>query len=344
MSRSQVQRKPRVVLLGSKKYAVAEYVAEFEKSFDFEIIEAEGREEAIDKLQESLMQHGPIEGLVLRKGASALGGIDAGLLKPLMPGCRIVASASASQAGFDVEWLTSNNVFVCTAPDSEAESVADMAMVLMLSIIRDVARASAAIRTGQWNKPLLPSRDASAMTLGIVGMGRVGRRLATKASAFNMRVRYWTQRRLGIDDEASLTAHYCASLTDLLSQCDVVSVHASPTAQTRGLIGRDEFAAMKDGVLLVNTSSGLVLDEAALVEALESGKVARAGLDVFCNGEHALDYFLHCDRVICTPEIGAETHGAMRRGEKECLDNVRELFKTGKPLASVNDVVVRQEE
>ncbi|PHH67556.1 hypothetical protein CDD82_1365 [Ophiocordyceps australis] len=341
MSGRQGMRKPRVVLVGSSKYAVGEYVAEFEKSFDFQIVEAETRQQAIDKLHESMDQHGPIQGLVLRKGAaSVLGPIDASLVKPLLPSCRIVASASASFSGIDVDWMTSNQVFFCNAPDSEAESVADMAMVLMLSIIRDVSGAEAAIRSGEWNQRLVPSRDASAMTLGIVGMGRVGRRLATKASAFNMRVRYWTQRRLGIDDEASLNAHYMASLGELLSQSDVVSIHASPS---EAVLGRAEFAAMKDGVLFVNTSSAAAMDIEALVDALQRGKVLRAGLDVFC-GAPETERLAKSGRVLCTPEIGGETQGAMRRGEKECLENLREMFKTGRPLAAVNEVVPRQEE
>ena len=190
-----------------------------------------------------------------------------------------------------------------------------------------------------WKTPgIVPARDPSRMTLGIVGMGTIGKHLARKARAFNMRVKYYNRRRLSIDDEAACNAKYMSSLHELLSSADVVSINCPLNEETTNLISTAEFAAMKPGAFFVNTARGAIVDEAALIAALESERVSRAGLDVFCNEPHIHEYFRTSDRVVCTPHMGAATDEAFRRGERECLENIQALFRTGRPVAPVNEV------
>lgn len=304
-----------------------------------QVLDAENREEALQKLPAMVQQHGPIDALVVRVGTAEFEPFDEALLRPLLPGCRVVASASAGYDEFDVAWMTRAGIWFCNTRDAVAEATADMAMFLTLAVVRDAFRAERGARSGTWKGGgIVPGRDPSGMTLGIVGMGTIGRHLARKAAAFNMRVRYYNRRRLGMDDEAACNAEYASSLHELLSSADVVSINCPLTADTANLLSTAEFAAMKPGAFLVNTARGAIVDEAALIAALESGRVTRAGLDVFCNEPHIHEYFRTSDRVVCTPHVGAVTDEAFRRGERECLENIRAVFRTGRPVAPVNQV------
>ena len=124
----------------------------------------------------------------------------------------------------------------------------------------------------------------------------------------------------------------------MLAASDIVSVSCPFNAQTTGLIGKKEFAAMKDGSYLVNTSRGPVVDEASLIEALDSGKLRRAGLDVFANEPNINPYFKTSDKVVIQPHLGGLTDKAFQRSERECFENIRALFKEGKPRSPVIDI------
>ncbi|UNI23795.1 Glyoxylate reductase [Purpureocillium takamizusanense] len=346
MSPSQILNKPRLVVMGSREYAVDDYVADFEKDFDFTILDAQNRQEALVKLPQLVKQLGAVDALLIRVGTAEFEPFDEALLGPLVPaGCRIIASASAGYDEFDVEWMTRSGMWFCNTRSAVCEATADMAMLLTLSVVRDAFRAERGARSGAWKTGgIVPSRDPSGMTLGIVGMGSIGKLVAKKAAAFNMRVRYWSRTRLGIDDEAEYNARHCATLHELLASADVVSLHCPLTPKTEGLMSRAEFAAMKPGAFLVNTARGALVDEDALVEALESGKVARAGLDVFCDEPNIKEYFRTSDKVVCMPHAGAMTDEAFRRAERECLENLRAWLRTGTPVSPVNRIVVQARE
>ncbi|GJN72541.1 2-hydroxyacid dehydrogenase [Purpureocillium lilacinum] len=344
MSPSQVLKKPRLVVMGSREYAVDDYVADFEKDFEFTVLDAQNRQEALVKLPELVKKTGPFDALIIRVGTAEFEPFDEALLGPLVPGCRIIASASAGYNEFDVEWMTRQGIWFTNTRSAVAEATADMAVLLTLAVVRDAFRAERGARSGTWKAGIVPSRDPSGMTLGIVGMGSIGKLVAKKAAAFNMRVRYWNRTRLGIDDEAEYNARHCATLHELLAHSDVVSLHCPLTPKTEGLLSRAEFAAMKDGAFLVNTARGALVDEDALIEALESGKIARAGLDVFCDEPDIKEYFRTSDRVVCMPHAGAMTDEAFRRAERECMENLRAWLQTGTPVTPVNHVVVDRAE
>lgn len=162
--------------------------------------------------------------------------------------------------------------------------------------------------------------------------------LAKKAVAFNMKIRYYNRHRLPADVEERHAATYCDSLEALLSASDVISINCPLNADTTNLISKDQFSAMKDGSFLVNTARGGIIDEPALKEVLESGKIARAGLDVLCNEPNVDEWFLRQDNVIIQPHLGGLTDVAFYRAEKECFENIRAYFETGKANSPVNVV------
>lgn len=153
-----------------------------------------------------------------------------------------------------------------------------------------------------------------------------------------MKIKYYNRHQLSADEEARYGVTYCPSLHALLGASDVVSLNCPLTAATTNLISTAEFAAMRDGVFLVNTARGAVVDEAALKEALTSGKVARAGLDVFCNEPHVDRWFLESDQVVVQPHLGGLSDSAFHKAERECFENIRALFETGKPNSPVIDL------
>jgi lactate dehydrogenase-like 2-hydroxyacid dehydrogenase len=136
-------------------------------------------------------------------------------------------------------------------------------------------------------------------------------------------------------------AEYCATLHELLSTSDVVSISCPLNASTTNLMSHAEFAAMKPGSFLVNTARGAVVDEEALIAALESGQVCRAGLDVVCNEPNMHPYFKTSDKVVVQPHMGGLTDVAFRKSERECFENIRSLFTTGRPVAPVNQVTAK---
>ena len=153
-----------------------------------------------------------------------------------------------------------------------------------------------------------------------------------------MKVKYYNRTRLDPEMEAKYSATYCPTLHSLLSASDVVSINCPLNASTTGLISIPEFSAMKDGVFFVNTSRGPVVDEKALIAALESGKVKRAGLDVFEKEPEINSYFMNSDRCTIQPHLGGLTDGSWKKAERECLENIRSLFEQGRPVAPVNEI------
>lgn len=162
---------------------------------------------------------------------------------------------------------------------------------------------------------------------------------AKKAAVFNLKIKYHNRHRLPPEVEEAYNAEYCDTLRTLLSAADIVSISCPLNAETTGLISHDEFAAMKQGSFLVNTARGAVINEEALIAALESGKITRAGLDVFCNEPDIHPYFKTSDKVVAQPHMGGLTDVAFMKSERECFENVRSLFQTGRPVAPVNEVV-----
>jgi lactate dehydrogenase-like 2-hydroxyacid dehydrogenase len=162
--------------------------------------------------------------------------------------------------------------------------------------------------------------------------------LARKAAAFNLKVQYYNRHQLSPSEESALNVTYCPTMSDLLSTSDVLSINCPLTPSTHHLISRPEFAQMKQGVFIVNTARGPIIDESALISALESGKVARAGLDVFETEPKIHPYFVASEKCILQPHLGGVTTRARKDAEIECFENVKAYFRTGRPVAPVNEI------
>ncbi|KAL0783455.1 hypothetical protein CaCOL14_001361 [Colletotrichum acutatum] len=333
-------RKPRVVALGTPKYVGDDYLADFETEFDYSVLEATNRAETIAMLPEDIGKNGSIDAFIIRMGTPPYEPFDKGLLSALAPNCKIITSASAGYNEFDVEWMASEGIWFCNTVDAVAEATADMALFLTLAVLRNTSNAEKSSKAGTWRavQGLVPGRDPSGLTMGIVGMGAIGKYLAKKAAVFNLKIRYHNRHQLPAEDEAKYNAVYCPTLEDLLGKSDIVSLNCPLNDQTTGLIGSAEFAAMKDGVFIVNTARGPVINEAALKDALDSGKVARAGLDVFCDEPKPDMALVQHDNVIAQPHLGGLTDMAFQKAERECFENIRALFKRGKPNSPVIDI------
>ena len=159
-----------------------------------------------------------------------------------------------------------------------------------------------------------------------------------------MKVKYYNRRQLAPDVEAKYSATYCPTLHELLAASDVVSLSCPLNKETTGLIGKDEFAAMKQGTFLVNTARGGVIDEAAFKDALDSHKIERAGLDVFVNEPWGIDpYFLNHERIIVQPHMGGLTDVAFGKSERECFENIKAYFETGVPNSPVRQIEVKKQ-
>ena len=221
---------------------------------------------------------------------------------------KVVARAGAGLDAIDVEAAIAAGIEVVNSPDANTLAVAELTLGLLLALARNISAADAAMKDGRWEKSKLMGSGLSGKTLGIVGFGRIGQAVASRAKAFGMRVLTNQHRptpELYMEHDVEPLDLY-----DLLAASDYVTLHVPARSETEGLIGEAELAAMQPTACLINTSRGSVVDEVALLRALDAGGLAGAGLDVFAV-EPAVDNPLagH-SKVIATPHIGASTEDA----------------------------------
>ncbi|KAM5444369.1 putative glyoxylate reductase [Microsporum ferrugineum] len=334
--------KPKVLCLSYPEFTDKTYLDEFQTKFELHSLSSPARAGLVPELAARVSKDGPYDAVVVRMGTMVFEPFDEELFKPLVPHCKIIASASAGYNEFDVEWMSKNGIWFCNSRDAVSECTADMAIFLILAILKNASVAERSANEGLWRgKVLSVTKSPRGMTLGIIGMGSIGKHLARRASAFDMKIKYYNRNRLPADVEAQYNATYCQTLGELLSCSDIISVNCPLNGETTGLLGRDAFKQMKDGVYFVNTARGRIVDEEALVEALKSGKVKMAGLDVFPNEPAINPFFVESDQCIVQPHLGGYTDGAYRLSELECFENIKAWFATGVPISPVNRIEKR---
>ncbi|MBN2334673.1 hydroxyacid dehydrogenase [Candidatus Bathyarchaeota archaeon] len=221
---------------------------------------------------------------------------------------------------------------VCNTPDALTVTVAEMTMATMLSAVRNIVAADKAVRRGEWNRKYsdLIGGELAGKTVGIVGLGRIGTATAARVKAFDADVVYWSRtRKPEVEEELGVR---WVELDELLATSDIVSLHVPGTAETHRLIGEREIGLMKDGVILVNTARGRVVDEAAVVKALKSGKIRAAALDVFEKEPISDDNpLLGMDNVILTPHLGACNLEGMTRMAVQVAEGVLKAMRGEQP-------------
>lgn len=225
---------------------------------------------------------------------------------------KLVIRAGVGIDNIDLDYAKKVGIKVSNTPDASSDSVAELALGHMFSVARYIAVANYTMRNGQWNKKQYKGSEIAGKILGIIGMGRIGKALAGKAEALGMKIIY--ADILGKQDNL---AYEFMDLDNLLKVSDYVSLHVPHDKDKGALISSREISMMKEGAVIINCARGKVVDEEALLEGLNSGKLAGAGIDVFEQEPSKNTELINHERVSVTPHIGASTKEAQERIGKE---------------------------
>jgi glyoxylate reductase len=267
--------------------------------------------------------------------------VDAGVIAG-GPHLRLIASTAAVPANIDVAAATARRVPVTAVPPPMvAEATADITMALLLAVARRVIEGDRLLRSGAFpgsQSTFLIGGTVHGKTLGIVGLGDIGRAVARRARGFGMSVLYMKRTRLSPAEERELGVEW-AALPDLLRTADFVSVHAAQTPETRHLIGAAEIRAMKATAYLINTSRGTLVDEAALAAALREGRIAGAGLDVYEREPRVTPELLDLANVVLLPHLGSADRDTRNAIAEMAVDNVAAWARGERPPNAVNPEV-----
>ena len=234
---------------------------------------------------------------------------------------KLIVRAGVGIDNIDIKAAVETGVTVKNTPNSSSDSVAELALAHMFAVARFVGTSNYTMRKGEWNKKVYEGIEISGKTLGIIGMGRIGRSLASKATALGMKVVYADL----FGKQNDLNYDYL-ELNDLLKISDFISLHVPYDKEKGSLIKKEELAIMKDGAYIINCARGKVVDETALLEALDSGKISGAGIDVFEIEPNTNEALVNHPRVSCTPHIGASTCEAQERIGDEVVSVIKEFF------------------
>ncbi len=233
---------------------------------------------------------------------------------------KVVGRAGVGVDNIDLTAAKAHGVAVVNAPVATSVAVAELAFSLLLATSREIPRADASMKAGKWIKKELEGVELYGKTLGVIGFGRIGAETGKRAAAFGMKI-------LGYDplipaDEIQRRGGQPVTLDALFAQSDFITLHIPLTAETKNIINAESILKMKDGVRIVCAARGGVIDEAALLVGLESGKVAAAGLDVFAAEPPGLTALVAHPKVVCTPHIGAQTVESQARAAEDIASEV----------------------
>ena len=249
------------------------------------------------------------------------------------PRLRLIQLLSAGYDRADIDAARRAGVAIANNGGANAVAVAEHAVMLMLATSRQLIRQHANVTGGRWRGNAIPRlHELNGRTLGIVGLGNIGKKTARLARAFGMRVVYYDIARLSDHEEDALGVSFHL-LSELLQVSDIVSLHVPLNQSTRHLIGKPELALMQDTAIIVNTSRGPVIDEAALIAALTAGEIAGAGLDVFDQEPPPADNPLfELDNVVLTGHMAGPTFESNQKRLRNAFDNVQRVARGAAPL------------
>jgi D-3-phosphoglycerate dehydrogenase len=285
-----------------------------------------------------LGENGGWDALVVRSQTR----VDAELLEAAAPRLSVVGVASVGIDRIDVEAATRAGVMVVNAPTGNTIAAAEHTLALMLALLRHVPTADASVRAGEWERGRYTGRELRGKTLGLVGLGKIGKAVARRAAGFEMRV--ITSDPYLTEDQAAEFGAKLVGLAELLHRSDVISVHTPLTAQTRGMLGRAQLEATKPGAFVLNVARGGIVDEAALADALTSGHLAGAAVDVYSTEPISADNPLRAaPNLVLTPHLGASTAEAQDRVALEMAEQVLLALSGVTPPYAVNAPAVGPE-
>jgi glyoxylate reductase len=290
---------------------------------------------------------GPLDEASIRQAAEGCVGIVSQLMDPIRetvlsaPGLKIVSNVAVGFDNIDVAAATAHKVMVTNTPGVLDDATADFAFTLLMATARRVVEADNFTRRGKfkgWAIDMMLGADVFGATLGLVGIGRIGRGVAHRAKGFNMRVLYYDPNPLTRDAEQQLGASR-VDLGRLLAESDFISVHVPLTKETQHMLSTPQFEQMKRSAILINTSRGPVIDEAALVEALTAKKLAGAGLDVYEREPAVHPRLISMPNVVLAPHISSATVRTRSEMSAMAARNMATAVRGGRPPNLVNPEV-----
>jgi glyoxylate reductase len=236
--------------------------------------------------------------------------VDSALIAAAGPQLKLIANFGVGVDNIDLEAARARGVAVTNTPGVLTEDTADVALALILMSARGLGRAERTLRAGMWRGWSPTDQLGTSLTgkrLAIVGMGRIGTALAARARALGMRIDYHNRNRLAPEAEAALQARFWPDLDAMLEEADLVSLHAPYSPATHHLIDGRRLALLRPSAFLINTARGAIVDEGALIEALQAGSIAGAGLDVYANEPHVDPRLMTLENVVLLPHLGSAT-------------------------------------
>jgi len=252
--------------------------------------------------------------------------IDGALIESVGPRLKLIANYGNGVDHIDLKAARARGIIVTNTPGVLTDDAADMAMALILAVPRRLSEGERMVRSGQWSgwtPTAMLGRRITGKTLGILGMGRIGQAIAIRARGFGLRIHYHNRKRLPDVVERAVDATYHEQLDDLCRAADFVSVNCPGNPSTRHLIDARRLALLGAEGFLINIARGEIVDEAALIDALENGTIAGAGLDVF-EHEPAIDpRLLARDNVVLLPHMASATHEARHAAGERVIANIR---------------------
>jgi glyoxylate reductase len=289
----------------------------------------------------------PLDEASIRRAAEGCVGIVSQLMDPIRetvlstPGLKIVSNVAVGFDNIDVAAATAHKVMVTNTPGVLDDATADFAFTLIMATARRIVEADSFTRQGKfrgWAIDMMLGADVHGATLGLIGVGRIGRGVAHRAKGFNMRVLYYDPQPLPPDAERDLSASR-VDLGRLLAESDFVSVHVPLTPETHHLLSTAQFAQMKPSAILINTSRGPVIDEAALVEALNTKKIGGAGLDVYEREPAVHPGLIAMPSVVLAPHIASATVRTRSEMSAMAARNMATAVRGGRPPNLLNPEV-----
>lgn len=261
--------------------------------------------------------------------ASAVTGVDAALIDAL-PELRVISSFGVGLDKIDVAAAKARGITVGYTPEVLNDCVADTAFGLLLDTARSMSAADRFVRAGSWLHGAYPlTKKVSGGQLGILGMGRIGRAIAQRSTGFDMQVRYHA-----LEPVSDVPWHYESSLLELARWCDFLIVITAGGAATRHLVNAEVLDALGPQGFLINVARGSIIDEAALVRALQEKRIAGAGLDVFENEPHVPPELFALDNVVLLPHVASGTRETRQAMADRVFDNLQSYFATGRALSA----------
>jgi len=256
-----------------------------------------------------------------------------------LPKVKVIANYAVGFNNIDVDYATQKKIWVTNTPDVLTNATADLAFALLLACARRIVEADEFTRKGKfkiWQSDLMLGKELNGHTVGIIGAGRIGQAFGRRSKGFGMKILYFDKKRI-IEFEKETGAKF-STLKQLLKKSDFISIHTPLTKETYHLIDKKEFEMMKDGAILINTARGEIINEKELVNALKSGKLFSAGLDVYEFEPKITKDLLKMKNVVLLPHIGSATFETRTKMAELAAKNIVNVLRGKKPITPVNKI------